>query len=394
MTVRAVMNRNASLPTDAWPQARNLLCVRLDCLGDVLMTTPAIRALKESLPERRITLLTSSGGAAVARYVPELDETLIYDAPWMKASTAANGAAADFALIESLRKKQFDAAVIFTVFSQNPLPAATFCYLSEIPLRLAHCRENPYQLLTHWVREREPEAGIRHEVRRQLDLVATVGATTKNERLSFSPTEAEREEVNRLLSSLGIDTASAWLVAHVGASAPSRRYPPALFAEVIHALAEQHGLPVLLTGRREEQPLVEEVRLRSRSSAISLAGRLGLGPFAALLEAASLLLSNNTGPVHLAAAVGTPVVDLYALTNPQHTPWQTPHRVLSHDVPCRNCFRSVCPEGHQDCLAKISPAAVFDAVLELLRETHPSLSPVAYPLAADRRDWSLPVCTP
>jgi len=98
----------------------------------------------------------------------------------------------------------------------------------------------------------------------------------------------------------------------------------------------------------------------------SLAGDLRLSDLAALLSAAPLLLSNNTGPVHIAAAVGTPVVDLYALTNPQHTPWQVAARVLNHDVPCRNCYKSVCPAGHHDCLRKVAPQTVAAAALELL----------------------------
>src|SRR5690606_17364106 len=85
-----------------------------------------------------------------------------------------------------------------------------------------------------------------------------------------------------------------------------------------------------------------------------------------LLSEARLLVANNTGPVHMAAALGTPVVDLYALTNPQHTPWQVPARVLSHDVPCRNCLKSVCPLGHNDCLRGIEPPAVATAALELM----------------------------
>jgi len=97
-----------------------------------------------------------------------------------------------------------------------------------------------------------------------------------------------------------------------------------------------------------------------------VAGELDLAEMAALLAAAPVLLANNTGPVHLAASVGCPVVDLYALTNPQHTPWMVPARVLSHDVPCRWCYRSVCPQGHNDCLRKVPPAAVVRAVLELL----------------------------
>jgi ADP-heptose:LPS heptosyltransferase len=103
-----------------------------------------------------------------------------------------------------------------------------------------------------------------------------------------------------------------------------------------------------------------------RTPAHSVAGRVDLAGLAALVAAAPLLISNNTGPVHVAAAVGTPVVDLYALTNPQHTPWGVPHRVLFHDVPCRYCYRSVCPETHQNCLRLVDPGAVVDAALELL----------------------------
>ena len=98
----------------------------------------------------------------------------------------------------------------------------------------------------------------------------------------------------------------------------------------------------------------------------SLAGRLSLGELGALIEAADLLICNNTGPAHIAAAVGTPVVDLYALTNPQHTPWQVESRVLFHDVPCRNCYKSVCPAGHHDCLRRVPPERVAEAARELL----------------------------
>lgn len=127
---------------DRWARARNILCVRLDSLGDVLMTTPAIRALREAGDGRRITLLTSPAGAEIAQLVPEIDETIALEAIWMKHTPGRVDSSAERLLIERLRAERFDAAVIFTVFSQNPLPAATICYLADIPLRLAHCREN------------------------------------------------------------------------------------------------------------------------------------------------------------------------------------------------------------------------------------------------------------
>jgi ADP-heptose:LPS heptosyltransferase len=155
-----------------WQNARNVLCVRLDSMGDVLMTSPAIRALKAAAPERRVTLLTSRAGEAAGRLVPEVDDVIVYDAPWVKVPQAAESSAPEHAMIAGVRARRFDGAVIFTVYSQNPLPAAMLCYLADVPLRLAHCHENPYRLLTDWVPDPEPGFLVRHETRRQLDLVA------------------------------------------------------------------------------------------------------------------------------------------------------------------------------------------------------------------------------
>jgi ADP-heptose:LPS heptosyltransferase len=115
--------------------------------------------------------------------------------------------------------------------------------------------------------------------------------------------------------------------------------------------------------------VAEALREAARVPIASLAGILDLPELAAAIEASPLLLANNTGPVHVAAAVKTPVVVLYALTNPQHTPWHVPSRVLSHDVPCKYCYRSVCPEQHHACLRSIEPEAVVSAVAELYDET-------------------------
>jgi lipopolysaccharide heptosyltransferase II len=260
---------------------------------------------------------------------------------------------------------RFDAAVIFTVYSQSPLPAACLCYWAGIPLRLAHCRENPYGLLTDWVRETEPESWIRHEVRRQLDLVATVGARCDNERLSLRLPSGALVQIRQYLERI-IDLDRPWVVIHPGATAPSRRYPPEGFAAVARRLVHDLGCQVIFTGTASERDLVESIQDAMQEESHALVGSLDLSQCAALIALAPLLISNNTGPVHLAAAVGTPVVDLYALTNPQHTPWLVPHRVLFHDVPCKYCYKSICPEGHHDCLRLVQPDAVVRAASELL----------------------------
>jgi lipopolysaccharide heptosyltransferase II len=352
----------------SWAGVRKLLCVRLDSLGDVLMTTPALRALRESLPDCHLTLLTSAAGAAAARHIPEIDDALVFAAPWMK--TAPGAPAEDLAMVDRLAALGFDAAVIFTVYSQNPLPAAYLCYLAGIPLRLAHCRENPYGLLTDWEIDPEPQDIVRHEVRRQLELVGTVGALTTNERLSFTVPLAATGSAIRRLAALDIDRTRPLVVVHPGASAASRRYPPAQFARAIDLLTRQTGCEVVFTGDANERSLASSIREDMHEPTHVLAGELSLAELAALIGEADLLVSNNTGPAHLAAALGTPVVDLYALTNPQHTPWQVPCRVLFHDVPCRFCYKSVCPEGHQDCLRLVAPESVAEAALELLSPVH------------------------
>ena len=351
-----------------WVGLQRLLAVRLDAAGDVLMTTPALRALRATGPER-LTLLTSGSGAAVAELLPELDDVIVYDPPWMKHSPEGSDPWTDVAFIDRLRAERFDAAAIFTVHSQSPLPAATLTYLAGIPRRLAHCRENPYALLTDWVPDPEADVPLRHEVRRQLDLLSHVGIRAADEHLSLHVPDVASRAIRTRLDQLGIDARGPWIVAHPGATAPSRRYPVDRFGEVLRRLHVRTGWPIVLTGSRGERRLVDDVRGAADGLGTSLAGELTMAEMAALVAVAPLVLTNNSLPAHMAAAVGTPVVDLYALTNVQHTPWAVPSRVLSVDVPCKGCRRSVCPLGHNRCLHAVDPRDVVDAILELAFET-------------------------
>lgn len=359
-----------SAGVDAWRKAQRILAIRLDNMGDVLMTTPALRALRTSAPCRHITLLAGGAGPVLAPFLPEVDEVITARGPWMPGVPPTPG---EFqATVERLREGNFDAAVIFTVYSQSALPAALLCWLAGIPLRLAHVRENPYHLLTDWVSDPEPHEILRHEVRRQLDLVATVGAHTSDTRLSFHLRAEDQMRAAVALRRVGVDPMRPYAVIHPGASAPSRRYPPEGFAAVVDRLADEEkpdeGLQLVFTGDPSECELVDAIRALAGRATVSLAGELDLGELAGVLATASVLIANNTGPVHLAAALGTPVVDLYALTNPQHAPWKVPSRVLYEDVPCRYCYRSVCPQQHHACLRLLDPQRVARAAHELLSE--------------------------
>jgi ADP-heptose:LPS heptosyltransferase len=140
---------------------------------------------------------------------------------------------------------------------------------------------------------------------------------------------------------------------------------------VVRGLLEL-GWRLVLTGTEDERRLEREILAALPPALLpavhGVMGRLDLAGLSGLLSTAPMLISNNTGPVHLASAAGTPVVDLYALTNPQHAPWRVAHRTLYHDVPCKYCYKSVCPLAHNDCLQRIEPAAVVQAALELMED--------------------------
>lgn len=356
--------------TPPWRAARRVLAIRLDNLGDVLMTTPALDAIRQSSPGISLTLLGSPAGAGALDHLPPLDDAIAYEAPWMKSGgiTAPDAVARDHALIARLAQRRFDAAIVFTVCTQSALPAALMCRLAGIPLRLAHSRENPYDLLTDWVPDRDAiDTGMRHEVQRQLDLVASVGFRPAAERLQFRYAAADVVSLRTRLRQAGGCDRQPYLLVHPGATAASRRWPAERFGIAADAIAQRSGCRVVFCGGPGEQALVDEARARMHTRSVSLAGALSLGELAALIAGAQVLLCNNSGPAHLAAALGTPVVVLYALTNPQHTPWRARARVMNHDVPCRHCLKSICPEGHHDCLQRVGADAVADAALGLMR---------------------------
>lgn len=314
-----------------WSHCKNILVIRADNMGDVLMSVPAIRALKETF-NAKITLLTSSMGGAIARLIEEIDEVMIFDLPWVKCNHY-NPPQLIHNVVEDIRKKNFDAAVIFTVFSQNPLPAAMLAYLAQVPKRLSYCRENPYELLTNWVPDKEPYVSIQHQVLRDLNLVNQVGAFTSNTSLSVNVSKQAWRQVQDILQETGIDLTREWVIFHAPVSERKRCYPARQWVKAAQQMTQEQGWQVLFTGSKSEQKLTDKLAQWTGCNAFSLGGKFNLEQFIALVQHAPLVVSVNTGTIHIAAAVQTPVVVLYAQTNPQHTPWKTPCINLYFGVP-------------------------------------------------------------
>jgi ADP-heptose:LPS heptosyltransferase len=272
-------------------------------------------------------------------------------------------------MIAQLRERRFDGAVIFTSFRQSSLPSAYLCYLAGIPLRLAASIDGPGSLLT--TRHKHPER-MMHEVERGLDLIGAIGLGTQALDLVLRPRDEDRRQAAEIVAPFRRPI----VVVHPGCSMPARTYPWEMFAQACDLLIERLNATVVLTGVESERDLAARIRARMQHEAVDLAGELPFGVFCALIEAADLTVTNNTGPMHVSAALKTPVVALFALTNPpeQWGPWRVPHRQLFREVPCRLCYHHVCPY-HHECL-DIAPDEVVAATRELLGEVG-VLRPVA-----------------
>lgn len=314
-----------------WTQCKNIVCIRPDNMGDVIMCQPAIRALKEADSERTITLLTSHIGAKITPFMLEIDATITFDFPWVKTSGIDPTSKSLFPLTQTLKDRNFDAAVLFTSFSQSALPAAVICLLADIPKRLAYARENVYQLLTDWVPDTEPFSPILHGVERNLHLVAMTGAKTVNKKLSLKIFPEDFRNALSLLYKTTLDFTKPWIIFHSGVEDEKRQFPLGRLAESAQLLMNQ-GYQILLTGTEKEQHKIHQIHQLLEKRAINLAGKLSLGEYLALVRISPLVIANNTGVIHMAAALNTPVLVLYARTNPEHTPWKAKSSVIYFDV--------------------------------------------------------------
>ena len=356
-----------------WKNLKNILIIRLDNMGDLVMSIPAINALKETF-QCKLTLLTSSAAEPITPLIPSIDEVIIYNAPWMKNRDELSTKEM-IRLIGLLEMKKFDAAVLFTVFSQNPLPAMMLAYWANIPLRLAYCRENPYELLTDWVPDMEPYCFIRHQVRRDLELLNHVGVQTCNESIAISLPAWAWSSAQAKLKAAGVDVSHPYVILHPGVSEVKRQYSLDGWIEVAKKLKRCSNLQIILTGIDKERALAEEIKRRSGDAVFSVAGELSLEEFIMTIHHSQLVISVNTSTVHIAAAVQTKLVVLYAMTNPQHIPWKASGMILPFEVPQdrqskNEVLRYVVQNYFPPYAIIVSPQQIVNAAMVVLHEDY------------------------
>ena len=329
----------------------HVLVVRLDSIGDVIVCGPAIRAVAATAD--RVTVLAGPAGAEAARLLPGVDDVVVWECPWILFDPPAVDSAAVAGLIARVRGLDVDEALILTSFHQSALPTALLLRLAAVQRIAAVSEDYPGTLLD----VRIPSPGELPEPLRMLQIAEQAG-------YRIPQTDDARLALRADLPLPPIDLPSRYIVAHPGVTAPSRSYPDVLFAAAVAALAAD-GWQVVVTGDRCEKALTAEV---AGETAIDIGGALSLAELAAVLRDACAVVVGNTGPAHLAAAVNTPVVSLFApvVSAARWAPYGVPRTILGDQyAPCRNTRARVCGVPGHPCLSLIRPQEIVDAVRSL-----------------------------
>jgi ADP-heptose:LPS heptosyltransferase len=341
------------------------IVARLDNDGDVLLAGPAIRAVAASA--EHVTLLCGPRGAQAATLLPGVDEVLVRRAEWIDPDRPPVDRAAIDAYISQLAALRADCAVILTSFHQSALPLALLLRMAGVPRIAAISEDFPGSLLD----ERVADPGDVPEPERALTVAAALG-------FALPPGDDGRlRVVAGTAAPAGLPP--RYVVVHPGASVPARAWEPEHHARLVALLAGE-GRDVVVTGAPAERELTRRVAGPAHPRVHDLGGATTLPELATVLSRAEAVVAGNTGPAHLAAAVGTPIVSLFAPTVPaaRWAPYGARCELLHVDVPCAGCRARVCPVAGHPCLAGVSP----DDVLEALRRIAPTSTPPATAVAA------------
>jgi ADP-heptose:LPS heptosyltransferase len=335
-----------------------VLVARLDSDGDVLLAGPAVRAAAAHADE--VTVLCGPAGAQAAELLPGVDHTIVWSCPWIAAHPGPVDPAEVRALTERLATERYDLALILTSAHQSCLPLALVLRMAGVPAIAAISADYPGTLLDVRLRPDIDFTDDAPEPERALAVANAAGCPLPDGddgalRVRTPP------DVSHLTGS------GPYLVLHPGATVPARRWPAHRCAEAVQALAAD-GHRVLVTGGPAEKDLTAEV---AGSAGTDLGGATSLAELAGVLAGAEVVIVGNTGPAHLAAAVGTPVVSLFSPVVPavRWAPYRVPTVLLGDQTAaCRSTRARECPLPGHPCLSTVTAADVVAAVHELLRK--------------------------
>ena len=332
--------------------SERILLIRLSSLGDIVLTTPAIRAVRARFPDAYIAMLVAKQSAEILRENPHLNEIITFDRLAKNKDTGEM-----LRVIRMLRERKFTLAIDL----QRKFRTEMLMYFSGAAERIGKGR---------FCSVRVPEWGNQHATAHYFDLLHAAGILAEDQRLELFLSESERLDAVQRFDIAGVNAGELKVGFFPGAGWKLREWMPERFAAIGDKLVEHFNANVLIFGGQRETALVQTVANLMNARAIPFAGNLQIRQLAACIEKCDLFLTNDTGPMHIAAAVGTPTVSLFGPGNHiRFQPLGTLHQTIRRPVPCSPCkqFTDKCKDNI--CMKGIGVDEVWESVSHTLAKT-------------------------
>ena len=337
---------------------KNILVVKLSAIGDVIHALPVSYAIKERFPEAHLTWVVEKPAYPILEGNPYIDDIILFEKAKFRSVSGFLHEIGPFR--RRLRARSYDASLDL----QGLFKSAAIVWNAGARQRVgtANMREGAH-LVSRPIRGAHAEG---HIVERYLDVARALGCTVDEVRFPVAVSERDRAAAETLLLREGVQEQRTFVAFAIGANWPNKRWPAAHFAALADRLYRAHYVPVLVGGGRLDETLAQDIMAASEIPPVNLVGRTNLKQLAHIFTRAALVLGGDTGPVHLAAGLGTPTVMLMGPTDANRNgPYGQQENAIEVDRPCRACWKRACPKG-LDCLAAITPEMAVERMRPLL----------------------------
>ncbi len=339
--------------------SKKILIVRLDRMGDVVLSTPVIKAIRGAYPESHIAMMVRTYSRDIVEGNPYLSEVIIYDK-----NGTHKGLIGNLRFIRELRNKKFDTVVVLHPTNRTHL----ILRLSGIPDRIGYDKKLGF-LLTKKIPHTK-QFGMKHEIAYNLDVLKYIGIEPKDSKLYMPVNSISERKITKLLTANGVNNSDLLVAINPGASCASKRWGIEKFAKAANGLVEKYGAKIIIISGDVDKHFGDGLALLIKNNCINLSGKTSIADTASVLRRVKLFISNDSGPVHVSCAIGTPVIAIFGRGDRGLSPkrWGPSGRsdiVLHKDAGCDICYAHNCRTGFK-CLDSITPQEVLDAADQIL----------------------------
>lgn len=336
---------------------QNILIVKLSAIGDVIHALPVARALKKCFPDCRITWVVENPAYDLLTNNPDIDEIIVFDKPKFKSLSGLIKHVPEMARL--LKSRQFDLAIDL----QGLFKSAMLAWLSGAPVRIGYCNMRELSGLVS-----KPVCGINHKghvVERYLDVARALQCNVETAEFVVQPSIDDIKTAQELLAINGINPGARYAVFAPGTNWASKCWPAGNYAKLIDLIWQTYQLPAVIIGGSKDGVLMKEIKRLTSYKPIDLIGKTTLKQLAVIHQESSFFVGGDTGPMHLAVAMGTPVIALFGPSDyKRNGPYGYNQKVICSELECGPCFKRDCKT--MECMEMIAPETVFEAVSDLL----------------------------